>query len=447
MDSSPLKKRPAIINALVETFGFSPALATAVVLFLGFLAVLAAFWVISSAPPDKIVLTSGPADSTFHRWAELYKKELAEEHNVTLEIRPSGGSGENLRSLQAADSGVDVGFVAGGSTENTDLSNLVSLGSVAYQPLLLFYRSPAPIARLSDLNGKRIALGAPGSAARGLATTLLQGNGVTAATATFSDLDAGAAATALVEGRLDAIFLMGDSAPLQTLRTLVRTPAVLLYSFRQADAYLRRYSYLNRIVLPEGSFDLGANLPAQSVTLVGPTVELVTRKGFNSALTDLLLEVAKKVHGKTGLLQKKGEFPAPLQQDIPLSPDAVRYYKSGQGFLYDHLPFWVANLSSRVAVAAIPLILLLIPVFRFLPVMYRLSIRLRLYKCYRPLMRLERDTIGPLTPERTAELQQRLDEIELAVNQLRVPASFADQFYELRLHIAYVRQRLDTARA
>jgi len=40
-------------------------------------------------------------------------------------------------------------------------------------------------------------------------------------------------------------------------------------------------------------------------------------------------------------------------------------------------------------------------------------------------------------------LLQRLDEIERAVKQLKMPASFADQFYNLRAHIDYVRLKLD----
>lgn len=439
--------RPAIVNALIETFGFSPAMAVAVVAMLSLLAALAALWVVKSAPPDKIVLIGGPEDSSFHRWAVAYQKELAEKHHVTLEIRASGGSRDNLKALLDPDSGVDIGFVTGGLPEKTNVKELRSLGSVAYQPLLLFYRSPAPITRLSELAGKRIALGSGGGSVRDLALTLLQANGVTAENATFSDLSAAPAATALLEGKLDAIFLMGDSAPIQTLRTLVRTPEVQLFSFRQADVYVRRFDYLNRIVLPEGAIDLGKNLPAQPVTLVGPTVELVARKNFNPALTDLVLEVAREVHGKSSIIQKRGEFPAPLEHEFKLSSDAVRYYKSGQSFMYSlGLPFWIANLGSRILVAAIPLALLVIPIFRFLPVAYRLSIRLRLYKCYRPLLRIERDAVAPLTPERAAELQARLDEVEEAVNKLKVPASFADAFYELRLHVAFVRQRLAVAR-
>ena len=445
MEKAKPVKRPAIVAALIETFGFSPAVASAAVLVFAVVTALAAFWVIRSAPPRTLVLSSGPEGSSFQRWADAYKKELA-GHGVTLEIRPSGGSLDNLQRLQ--EGGVDIGFVTGGVSEGKDLSNLMSLGSVAYQPLLVFYRNPAPIERLSELAGKQISVGAPGSAAQALALTLLQANGVAGAPTTFINLDASLAATALLEGKLDAIFLMADSASLQTLRSLMRATDVRLFSFDQADAYLRRYAFLNKIELPEGSIDLGRNLPANNVTLVGPTVELVARTNLHPALSDLLLGVAKGAHEKGGLLQKRGEFPAPLEHEFTLSPDALRYYKTGKGFTYRLIPsFWLANLVNRLLVAIVPLAIVLIPALRLLPAGYRLRIRLKLFKCYRPLLRLERDSYGSLTAERVVELQARLDEIEVAVDALRVPASFADQFYELRTHVAFVRQRLSAAEA
>ena len=39
----------------------------------------------------------------------------------------------------------------------------------------------------------------------------------------------------------------------------------------------------------------------------------------------------------------------------------------------------------------------------------------------------------------------RVDEIEEAVDHLNIPASFAAQFYDLRAHIVFVRQRLHAA--
>ena len=445
METPKGKKRFSLVTALTETFGFSPAVASVVTFFVVGLSVLAVIWVVRSAPPRMIVVSTGPIGSSFQRFADSYQKLLS-PHGVKLESLPSGGSFDNLRQLQSPEVHVDLGFVQGGLPKDAKLDGLVSLGSVAYQPLWVFYRNSTPISRLSELAGKRIAVGKEGSGTRSLAVALLSANGVTADRATFVDVEAEAAAASLLEAKLDAVFLMGDSAPMQTIRNLVRVPDVKLFSFAQADAYVRRFPYLNRMRLPEGSIDLGKNLPEQDVVLIGPTVELVARKGLNSALSDLLLEKAHEVHGKAGLMQKRGEFPAPLEHEIAISDDARRYYKAGKGFFYRVVDsFWVASLLNRVLVAIVPLALVLLPAIRFFPVLYRWSILLRIYRCYRPLLRLERDAAGPLTSERAQELLRQLDEIEDSVRHVRVPASFASQFYELRVHLAFVRQRLMAA--
>ncbi|MET0261698.1 MAG: C4-dicarboxylate ABC transporter substrate-binding protein, partial [Rariglobus sp.] len=278
------------------------------------------------------------------------------------------------------------------------------------------------------------------------ALAMLKANGITGAPTTFSDLDSLAASEALIAGQLDGAFFMGDSVSTQTLRALGRTPDVRMYSFTQADAYQRRLSFLNRIPLPQGSLDLGKNLPAQDITLLGPTVELVAREGLHSALSDLLLDVAKQVHGRPGLLQRGGEFPALTERDIPLSDDAVRYFKSGKGFLYRMISsFWVASLLNRLLVAVVPLALVIIPAMRLLPVLYRFSIQLRLYRCYRPLLRIERESFEPMKPERAKELLEQLDHIEDAVHHLKIPAPFADRYYWLSNHLLSVRERVQAA--
>jgi TRAP-type uncharacterized transport system substrate-binding protein len=443
MATSKPRRRFPLVTTLIDNFGFSPGLALVAAIFITCACLLAVAWVVQSAPPRNLKLASGPEGSSFHRWATSYQKELA-KHGVTLEIIPSSGSLDNLHRLQSAEA--DIGFVAGGSMKEENLTGLMSLGSISNQPLWIFYRDEAPIQRLSQLEGRRIAIGTEGSATRALALAMLQSNGLTGAPTVFSDLDSSSAAEALLAGKLDAVFLMGDSASTQTLRSLVRAPGVQLFSFSQADAYQRRYAFLNRIPLPQGSIDLGKNLPAQDVTLVGPTVELVAREELHAALSDLLLDVAKQVHGRAGLLQRRAEFPALTERDIPLSDEAVRYFKSGKGFLHRVVgSFWVASLLNRLLVVVVPLALVIIPAIRLLPVAYRLRIQLRLYRCYRPLLRIEQESFEPLTTERAKELLERLDEIEDAVNHLKIPASFADRFYWLRTHLLSVRDRVQAA--
>jgi hypothetical protein len=203
-----------------------------------------------------------------------------------------------------------------------------------------------------------------------------------------------------------------------------------------------RYRYLEKIDLPMGVFDLGANSPAQDAYLIGPTVDLVARSDLHPALSDLLIEAAQQVHGKATLLQKAGEFPAPLEHEFPVSDDARRYYKSGKSFLYRTLPFWVASLTDRILIFLVPVVLLLLPGLRVLPSLYSWRIRSRIYRWYGQLLAVERGALADIAHADRRALLARLDEIEAAVNRIKVPVAYADQLYVLREHVNFVRNRL-----
>ena len=430
-----------VMNTFTETFGLGRGAAWSAVIMISLVMLSGAFFFVHSAPPKHMTITSGPIGSTFHTNAEKYRVILARKH-VKLNVLPSRGSLENIQRLSDPSSHVDVGFVQGGPTNGLDVSHLFSLGSISYQPLMIFYRGTNTVDVLSALAGRRLAVGPVGSGTRTLASTLLASNGIVAGGSNvFLDFDSVEAAKGLLEGTVDAVFLMGDSASTQVMRQLLRSSEIHLLSFSQADAYARRFRYLNKLDLPKGSMDLGKNTPAQDVYLIGPTVELVARDHLHPALSDLLLEAAREVHGNATVLQRRGEFPAPLEHELRISDDALRYYKSGKSFFYKHLPFWLASLASRVVVVFLPLVVVLIPALRLIPTIYRWRIKLRLFRWYRALLRLERELVVHPPQERQAQ-RQRLDQIEAAVHKLTVPASFADQFYGLRVHIDYVRSQL-----
>jgi hypothetical protein len=350
---------------------------------------------------------------------------------------------ENLQRLENPVFQVDVGFVQSGMTNAASQGKLVSLGSVAYQPLMVFHRGAVPLNVLSELAGKRLAIGPVGSGTRALAEALLGMNGIKQGGPTaLLDLEPEAAASSLLEGGVDAVFLMGDSASPQLMRRLLLAPGIQMLNFSQADAYTRRITYLNKLELPMGSIDFGKNIPTHDVYLVGPAVELLARPHLHPALSDLLLEAAQEVHGTSGLLRRKGEFPAPLEHDFPISAEASRYYKSGKTFLYRSLPFWMASLVNPILVVILPIIVLLIPGLRAIPFFYRLRMRLRIYRWYRALLTLEREVLASLNSPNREEWLSRLDEIERGVNHMKVPASFADQFYALRGYIAFVRNQV-----
>jgi TRAP-type uncharacterized transport system substrate-binding protein len=407
---------------------------------------VAAIWValhfVQPAPPHSIIITSGAEGTGFHRIAERYRDILA-RNGVELKILPSEGAVQNLARLADPKFRVDIGLVQGGLAKGTDIANLSSLGSMFYEPLLVFYRDAKPIQTLAGLAGKRIAIGAEGSGTHALALSLLSANGITAPGPTrLLPLGGEDAARAFVAGEIDAGFLAGDSASGDNMRALLHAPGARLMNFVQAEAYVRRFPYLSELNLPAGAFDLGQNIPAKPVSLIAPTVELIARGGLHPALSDLLIEAAREVHGGAALFRKAGEFPVPLEHEFPISDSAARYYKSGKEFLYRQLPFWLASLLDRTVVLLIPVAVLVLPGLRIVPVMYRWRIQSRIYKRYGELMALERETLEPLTAERQAELQEQLASIEKTVIGVRIPGAFAGQLYVLREHIGFVRERL-----
>ena len=398
------------------------------------------------APPKVITISTGRDGSTFQRTAERYAK-IFERSGVKVRLLPSKGSLENLRRLADPKGEAEVGFVQVGvklpdPAPGEVRRELVTLGTVARQPLYVIVRGDRPPEQLSALAGKRIVVGPEGSGTRFLALALLKANGIEPGGPTaLLDVDDELVGAALEKGEVDAAFLMGDSASPQVIRALIEKPGIHAMPLAQLEAYLRRFQNLDRIVIPRGAFDLGKDQPATDLALLGATVELVARPDLHPAISDLLLETMREVHGRSGLLQKAGEFPAPREHDLPLSADARRYYESGKRWLYRQLPFWAASLADRFLMVLVPLVLLLVPALRLIPTLYRWRIRNRIYRIYAALLELERDLRGHTGGDR-APLAERLDAIERRADALRLPLGYADQFYVLREHIGFVRRKL-----
>ena len=396
---------------------------------------------IGPAPPHSIVMLAGAKESSYYSIAERYAKIIARS-GVKLRVVETEGAQDNLRRLADRKVYADVGFVLGGVAEGVETGGLMSLGSVFVQPVLVFYRGKETVERLSQLEGKRVAIGPEGSGTHALAIKVLVANGMEKGPTRLLDLDGDDAIEALKQGKIDAAFLMGELVRGQVTRDLLKVPGIRLMNFTQADGYLRRLKFLSHLTLPKGAFDLGQDLPPHAVDLVGPTVELIAREDLHPALSDLLISAAKEIHGPAGMFRKAGEFPAPLERDFPISEDAQRFYRTGTPFLYKKLPFWMASLVDRVLVVLVPLVVIVIPVLRIVPPLYRWRVRSRIYRWYGALMALERDMFAHPTPERAREILKRLDDIREAVNNMRTPLAFADQLYVLREHINGVRNRL-----
>lgn len=417
------------------------ALPSLLLLLLGF---WAAAQFIRPAPPKQLVISSGGEGGAYQRFAARYRDVLA-RYDVTLVEKPSAGAVENLQRLRDGKFDVDAGFVQGGIASGTGDDNLVSLGSLYYEPLWIFYRASlaqqGALDRIGQLKGRRIAIGPSASGTYHLAMELLEANGISGKPTRLVLQTGIAAVEALRRGEVDALFVVGPTQS-AAVWLLLYSEGVRLMSLGNADAYTRRFPYLTRLTLPAGAVDLARNIPAQDVTLVSPMATLVVRGDTHPALIDLLMQAATEVHGGPGIFQKPGEFPNATEVGFPLSKEAERYYKSGKPWLQRYLPFWAATLIDRMVVLLVPVLALLIPVLRFAPSLYGWRIRSRIFRRYGELKFLEAEVAQEPLQHSREEWLMRLDAIERDVDRMPTPLAFSDMYYTLRGHVGLVRETI-----
>ncbi|MNK19494.1 NMT1/THI5 like protein [compost metagenome] len=402
-----------------------------------------AYWLVDPAPPRQVSLSTGQDNSAYEEFGKKYVATLA-KHGIKVTLQPSLGSQDNLQRLNSGKT--DIAFVQSGSTEHEDAERhgLISLGSLFTEPVWLFMREGKAVTELAQLKGMKINLGPEGTGVPGLFRQLLSVNGVEANELTVSDLQNTPATVELLEGRIDGlVFSSAPEAPL--IQMLLQTPGIKLFDFSQAEAYTRRLPFLTHVVLPRGIVDLGQNIPAQDYHLIAPTATLVAREDLHPALVDLFVQAAARIHGGTGWFQQQGQFPSARYTEIPVAPEALKFYKDGAPVLQRYMSFWLANFFDRMWVLVVALGALILPLSRVVPPLYVWRIRSRVYRWYGQLRTVEQ-ALEDVPPEQRAQVYavqlKRLDQIEEMVNQISIPLSFADGLYGLRSHINFVRKRI-----
>ena len=270
------------------------------------------------APPKTIYFTSGPDGSGYRNQAEKYQKILARD-GVKVEILPSQGRARQpatswrTRRPRSTSASCRAGWPKGAT-----LPHLVSLGSVYPQPMMVYCRHPEPVELLTQLKGKRLAIGPEGSGTRVLALKLLKANEMDGPPTVLLELSGDEAAKQLLAGTIDAAFLMGDSATpagdAQPARR-ARHPAGQLPPGRRLPAQVP--VPVEADAARRARWTSAKDYPPRTLTLIGPTVELVARDDLHPALSDLLIRAAREIHGTPGHVPQRGRIPGAAGARLP----------------------------------------------------------------------------------------------------------------------------------
>lgn len=101
-------------------------------------------------------------------------------------------------------------------------------------------------------------------------------------------------------------------------------------------------------------------------------------------------------------------------------------------------------LLDRLKILVLPLLALLLPVFKIAPPLYTWRIRSKIYKWYAAVREVESSIQEKKVSGDATSLINRLNELDRQVASVSVPLSYAAELYHLRLHIRFLQKKLQS---
>lgn len=406
------------------------AVGTAAVVLLGLV-------FLEPSPPKRIRLATGQPGGAYDGFGREYQRRLA-PLGLHVDIVGTNGSIDNLERLVRGE--VDVAFVQGGTAALVPDpgGRLRGLASVYVEPLWVFYRGASLVTDFGDFRGRRVSIGPRGSGTDAVARALLSAAGLDGGDS-LVNLPSAEARRELTAGRLDAAFFVTSYRDASILE-LLRNPDLHLLNVRRADAYGRRLNYLTPVTVPEGLLDLHADIPGREITLLAPQALLVSRADLHPRVVEQLLKVARAVHGSGSLMDTPGRFPSLANLDVPAHETAATYLTSGESFLSRTFPYWAVRYVLAVQLLVLPVVLVWLPLFRLLPLIYVWRRQRLLRRHYAALCEVEETIETARTSAELSEGIRALDSLRATMETLsrRVPPQYQRDIYHWRAHVSLV---------
>jgi TRAP-type uncharacterized transport system substrate-binding protein len=404
-------------------------------------ALYATYRVIDPLPPRHFTIAAGIPGTTYDNCARQYARIFA-RHGVDLKVRNYPSAVEHFDALRNPATGVQAAFTNFGFTQPNDAAMLYSLGGISDTAIFIFYAGAEPITRFAQFRGKRLSIGMPRTAQRTLMLEVLKATDAPEDSIVLSNLDYGEAIDALIAGQID-VAMVPAQVDDSLMQRALSNPGVRLMNVAQAEAIAKAVPGLRHVVLWRGLISLTRDIPDSDIDLLSLRNRLLVRKDLHPALQYLLLEAMREVHGVAGPFNQLGEFPAEQSNDVPLSPTAQAFYRSGPTFWQRYTSFWLTSLLSRIVFFVIPVAAALISVIGFAMPFYSWLHTRRIDQIHRALGNLERELARCTDGSRFQEFERRISEIGTAVRSHKVARAFEVDLHRLRIHLRMVEEDLD----
>lgn len=405
------------------------------VAILGIVAVVAYF---NPFGPKNAYLAVGQTGSSYGLMGDKFQT-IFSSYGVDLELIKTTGLVQGLKNLDDPKSKVNASFVTAGLVSAKEYPNLVSLGSFQYAPIWIFYkgekiRTDDPFEYFSH---RKIGIGLPDTNSNNMFRRALELNQHDMRDSPgLLELPYLEAAEQLKAGKIDAVFII-DSFAAPVVQSLLKEPSVQVMSFNLADAYVKKFPFLHKLVIPKGSINLEKVLPAEDIVLLGSTTNLLVEKDTHPAVQWAFMLAASDVGRYTeDFFAKPGEFPRYMDLNFTLSPVAKRYYTQGRPGVFDYVPLWLGSIIESTWVLILAFIALIYPFYKWLMGIRSYPSKKFMQKSFINLRDLEEDIPRAKTKEELQALLDRLNGL-MEDNQLRWLGEAEARFYFVKKNIMH----------
>lgn len=401
-------------------------------------------------PPKQVFIGAGQKGSSYRQIG----KQLAgyfTHYGIELQTVDSQGLSEDLGRVIATDSPVSAGFYVAGSSNPDTLKELVSLGSIQFSPVWLFYRGP----EISEVDGlptilknKKVAVGNSGSSSHAIVERIAALHGVDVnAAQNLMEIPHMEAAEKLRRGEIDAMFIL-DSIDSPLIQSIVHDPAIHLLDFTRAGAYCKQLPFLHELVIPEGSLNLQRNYPRHDIHLLGTTVDLLVESNTHPVVQWIFLKAARHISNtRQQFFSDPGHFPVYLNRSLPLSKVAKRYYQDGLPPLANYVPLWLADFIDQVWFYLLAGLTVLIPATRLMVASRTYHSNQILENAFIHLRAIDRGIAGLQSLEAADRLLAELESLGQEVEHTWIASNNFKAYYSFKPRVKNVRDAIKEKRA
>ncbi|KQU18689.1 TAXI family TRAP transporter solute-binding subunit [Peribacillus butanolivorans] len=289
---------------------------------------------VSGGGSQNLSLLTGGTGGTYYPLGGQIGNIISDNTKANITPQTSGASAENMETLRVGEAEIafsqtDIGAYAIEGKEMFEgkpIDNIQAISSLYPETVQLVTTAKSGIKSVSDLKGKKVSVGAPGSGAYINAMQILEIHGLSDKDIKAQNLSFDESTDGIQAGNIDAAFITAGTPTGAVEALSVQNDIVIIpMADDKIQALVDKYPYYAEDTIPSGTYKIKSDIKTVAVKAM-----LVVSKDLDE---ELVYEMTKAIYENTDkITHAKGKFITPETAleglgDMELHPGAAKYFK------------------------------------------------------------------------------------------------------------------------